>query len=91
MADRARVDVCDYRDVTGRYDKMTLRAWRDRWVSNRAAVAGAYGERWYRLWHFFLHWAALAGERGAAFTYQVVLHKNHDRFPRLALQFGGAG
>jgi cyclopropane fatty-acyl-phospholipid synthase-like methyltransferase len=67
---------------------LTLRAWRDRWIANRAAVVAAYGERWYRLWHFFLHWAALIGERGAAFTYQVVMHKNHDRFERQELEFG---
>lgn len=67
---------------------LTLKAWRDLWVSNREAVVAAYGERWFRLWHFFLHWAALTGERGGAFTYQVVLHKNHDRFPRHELEFG---
>lgn len=67
---------------------LTLRAWRDLWVSNRAEIIRAYGERWYRLWRFFLHWAALIGERGAAFTYQIVMHKNHDRFPRHELEFG---
>ena len=69
---------------------LTLRAWRDLWASNRAEVVKAYGERWYRLWHFFLHWAALMGEQGAAFTYQVTLHKNHDRFPRHQLQYGSS-
>jgi sphingolipid C9-methyltransferase len=68
---------------------LTLRAWRERWSSNREEVVATYGERWYRLWSFFLYWAALMGEEGAGFTYQVLLHKNHRRFPRLELEFGG--
>ena len=61
---------------------LTLRAWRDLWVSNKAEVVNAYGERWYRLWYFFLHWSALMGDQGTGFTYQVTLHKNHDKFNR---------
>ncbi len=48
----------------------------------------AYGERWYRLWYFFLHWSALIGEQGSAFTYQLLMHKNSDSFDRTSLQFG---
>jgi len=70
---------------------LTLRAWRDLWESNRSQVVAAYGERWYRLWSFFLHWAALMGEEGAGFTYQVTMHKNHKKFPRVALQFDKPG
>jgi sphingolipid C9-methyltransferase len=61
---------------------LTLRAWRDLWVSNKDAVVKAYGERWYRLWNFFLHWSALMGAQGTGFTYQVTLHKNHGRYNR---------
>jgi cyclopropane fatty-acyl-phospholipid synthase-like methyltransferase len=68
---------------------LTLRAWRDNWTSHRAEVVKAYGERWYRLWSFFLYWARLMGEQGAGFTYQVTMHKNSDRFPRHELQYGG--
>ncbi|MEB2311434.1 MAG: class I SAM-dependent methyltransferase [Sorangiineae bacterium] len=66
---------------------LTLKLWRESWIANREAVVKAYGERWYRLWNFFLYWARLSGERGAAFTYQVTMHKNHDKFPRVDLQF----
>ena len=47
-----------------------------------AQVIKAYGERWYRLWYFFLHWSALMGDQGTGFTYQVTMHKNHDKFNR---------
>jgi len=66
---------------------LTLRAWRDLWVRNRAEVVSAYGERWFRLWHFFLEWSALIGEQGSAQTYQVLLHKNRDGFKRQELAF----
>jgi cyclopropane fatty-acyl-phospholipid synthase-like methyltransferase len=67
---------------------LTLRHWRDIWQSNRENVIKSYGERWYRLWYFFLHWSALIGEQGSAFTYQMLMHKNSDSFNRKAVQFG---
>jgi len=86
-AENAGFEVADVERLSAHY-VLTLRAWRDRWVQNRAQVVLAYGERWYRLWSFFLHWAALMGDEGAGFTYQVVLHKNHVAFPRHTHQFG---
>jgi sphingolipid C9-methyltransferase len=86
-AEDAGFEIADVERMSAHY-VLTLRAWRERWQSNRSSVVLAYGERWYRLWSFFLYWAALMGEEGAGFTYQVVLHKNHVRFPRLDLEFG---
>lgn len=40
----------------------------------------------YRLWYFFLHWSALIGEQGSAFTYNVTMHKNHNSLKRAALK-----
>jgi cyclopropane fatty-acyl-phospholipid synthase-like methyltransferase len=80
-------EVTDVENMSPHY-VITLRAWRDHWVSNKEKVVKAYGERWYRLWYFFLHWSALIGEQGSAFTYQVMMHKNSDSFDRTKLQFG---
>jgi cyclopropane fatty-acyl-phospholipid synthase-like methyltransferase len=80
-------EVTDVENMSPHY-VITLRAWRDHWVSNRENVIKAYGERWYRLWYFFLHWSALIGEQGSAFTYQMLMHKNSDSFNRTKLQFG---
>ena len=80
-AEKAGFEVSDVERMSSHYI-LTLRAWRDLWVSNKAEVTKAYGERWYRLWYFFLHWSALMGDQGTGFTYQVTMHKNHDKFNR---------
>lgn len=84
-AEAAGFEIADVENMSVHYVR-TLRAWRDRWVSNREAIVKAYGERWYRLWHFFLHWSALMGEQGTGFTYQVTMHKNHSTVDRRKLQ-----
>jgi cyclopropane fatty-acyl-phospholipid synthase-like methyltransferase len=80
-------EVTDVENMSPHY-VLTLRHWRDIWQSNRENVIKSYGERWYRLWYFFLHWSALIGEQGSAFTYQMLMHKNSDSFNRKAVQFG---
>ncbi len=80
-------EVIDVENMSPHY-VLTLRAWRKHWLSNRQAVVAAYGERWFRLWSFFLHWSALIGEQGSAFTYQLVMHKNSNSFDRMGLRFG---
>lgn len=80
-------EVTDVENMSPHY-VLTLRAWRDIWLGNREHVIKAYGEKWFRLWYFFLHWSALIGEQGSAFTYQILMHKNSDSFDRKKLQFG---
>ena len=60
----------------------TIKLWHDNWISNKGAVKAAYGERWYRIWHFFLAWSSIIGAQGNAACYQVVLNKNQDAFDR---------
>ncbi len=84
-AEEAGFEVADVERMSGHYVR-TLRQWRDLWIGNREEIVKAYGERWYRLWKFFLHWSALMGDQGTGFTYQVVLHKNHESFPRQILE-----
>ncbi|HSC88494.1 MAG TPA: cyclopropane-fatty-acyl-phospholipid synthase family protein [Polyangiaceae bacterium] len=69
---------------------LTLKAWRDLWISNRTEVLSTYGERWYRLWLFFLEWSARIGEQGSAQTYQITFHKDRNAFAREQLVFGEA-
>ena len=80
-AEDAGFEIRDVENMSSHYIR-TLRAWRDHWVSNKEAVVKAYGERWYRLWYFFLHWSALIGDQGTGFTYQVTMYKNHEKFDR---------
>jgi cyclopropane fatty-acyl-phospholipid synthase-like methyltransferase len=60
----------------------TIKKWHDNWLSNKDAVIAAYGERWFRIWHFFLAWSVLVAEQGNAACFQVVLNKNLDAFDR---------
>jgi cyclopropane fatty-acyl-phospholipid synthase-like methyltransferase len=86
-AEDAGFEIVDVEPMSANY-VLTLRAWSRLWEQHRAEVVAAYGERWFRLWRFFLHWSALIGEQGTALTYQVLMHKNHDTFGRRALRFG---
>jgi cyclopropane fatty-acyl-phospholipid synthase-like methyltransferase len=60
----------------------TIRRWHDNWLSNKADVIAAYGERWFRLWHLFLAWSTKIADQGNASCYQVVFNKNIDAFDR---------
>ena len=61
---------------------LTIRRWHDNWVRNAEAVRQSYGERWYRLWNFFLAWSWRIGAQGNSECFQVVAHKNLDGFDR---------
>jgi len=60
----------------------TIQRWFDNWMSNREAIVAAYGERWFRIWRFFLAWSVIIGEQGNAACFQVVANKNLDQFDR---------
>ena len=60
----------------------TIRKWHDNWLRNEAEVKAAYGERWFRIWHFFLAWSTIIAKQGNASCYQVVLNKNLDTYDR---------
>lgn len=61
---------------------LTIRRWHENWQRNAEAVRKAYGERWYRLWNFFLAWSSRIGAQGNSECFQVVAHKNLDGFDR---------
>ena len=60
----------------------TIQKWHQNWLSNKERVIAAYGERWFRIWHFFLAWSVIIAEQGNASCFQVVLNKNLDQFDR---------
>jgi sphingolipid C9-methyltransferase len=60
----------------------TIKLWHDNWLSNKEAIVKAYGERWFRIWHFFLGWSTIIAEQGNAACFQVVLNKNLDKYDR---------
>ncbi|HEX9619848.1 MAG TPA: cyclopropane-fatty-acyl-phospholipid synthase family protein [Polyangiaceae bacterium] len=62
---------------------VTIKLWHDNWLKNREAVVAAYGERWFRIWNFFLAWSTVVAEQGNAACFQVVMNKNLDQFDRM--------
>jgi cyclopropane fatty-acyl-phospholipid synthase-like methyltransferase len=79
--ERAGFEMQSLENVSIHY-AYTIRRWRENWLRNREAVLGAYGERWFRLWNFFLAWSASIAEQGNGSCVQVVLHKNLDAYDR---------
>jgi cyclopropane fatty-acyl-phospholipid synthase-like methyltransferase len=61
---------------------LTIRRWHENWQRNREKIRESYGERWYRLWNFFLAWSWRIGAQGNSECFQVVAHKNLDDFDR---------
>lgn len=46
-------------DVLGVHYSATIYRWYKNWVSNKDKVIAEYGERWYRIWVFFLAYSVL--------------------------------
>ncbi|THH15195.1 hypothetical protein EW146_g5245 [Bondarzewia mesenterica] len=70
-------------DVLGVHYSATLWHWYNNWVSNKDKVIAAYGERWYRIWVFFLAWSVLIARHGGSSVFQFTLHKNLNAYPRI--------
>jgi cyclopropane fatty-acyl-phospholipid synthase-like methyltransferase len=79
--EKAGFEVHSIENISGHY-ATTLSNWRRNWNRNRGAILAAYGERWFRIWNFFLAWSVLVAEQGNASCYQAVLNKNVDSFDR---------
>lgn len=60
----------------------TIEKWHQNWMRNREEVGATYGERWYRIWHFFLAWSTIIAKQGNAACFQIVMNKNLDGFDR---------
>jgi sphingolipid C9-methyltransferase len=63
-------------DNRGVHYAATIRKWYDNWKSNRDAVVGKYGERWYRTWLMFLGWSVIIGGQGSSTVFMITMTKN---------------
>lgn len=61
----------------------TLWRWYRNWKGNEGKVRAKYGDRWYRIWEFFLASSVIASRQGGASCYQIVMHKNLNAFHRV--------
>lgn len=47
-------------DVLGVHYSATIHRWYLNWKSNKEKVIAAYGQRWYRIWEFFLAYSIMS-------------------------------
>jgi cyclopropane-fatty-acyl-phospholipid synthase len=59
----------------------TLRDWRRRFLANRAAVEARYGERFCRMWEFYLVASEASFLAGVHVNYQLQLCRNPEALP----------
>jgi cyclopropane fatty-acyl-phospholipid synthase-like methyltransferase len=84
VAEKSGWEVQGVENVSRHYSQ-TLRLWRANWESNRARTVAEHGERWFRIWQFFLAWSQIVAEQGNAACFQVVMNKNLDTLDRRTL------
>ncbi|EIW80833.1 sphingolipid C9-methyltransferase [Coniophora puteana RWD-64-598 SS2] len=70
-------------DVLGVHYSATLWRWYKNWVSNKERVLEKYGERWFRIWAFFLAYATIISRQGGCSVFQLTLHKNLNAYHRI--------
>lgn len=78
-------------DTIGVHYSATLWRWYRNWMGNKEKIEAKYGNKWFRIWEFFLAWSTIASRQGSATCYQIVLHKNLNSFHRvegIPTQFG---
>jgi sphingolipid C9-methyltransferase len=82
VMEKANFEAHSVENITIHYG-LTIQRWYDNWISNQAEITAAYGDRWFRIWRFFLAWSTIIAEQGNAACFQVVLNKNLDSFDRM--------
>jgi cyclopropane fatty-acyl-phospholipid synthase-like methyltransferase len=69
----------------GVHYSQTIYYWYLNWKSNEKYIKLNYGERWYRIWYFFLAWSVLISKVGRSSCYQIICHKNLSEYNRSKL------
>jgi len=84
VAEKSGWEVQGVENISRHYGQ-TLRVWRANWEGHRARVVAEHGERWFRVWQFFLAWSQIVAEQGSAACFQAVMNKNLDSLDRREL------
>ncbi|KAK0544417.1 hypothetical protein OC861_004858 [Tilletia horrida] len=70
-------------DVLGVHYSATIDRWLKNWKANEANVKGKYGEKWWRVWLYFLASSVIIAREGGSSLFQITLHKNLNAFHRI--------
>lgn len=68
----------------------TLKAWRERFLANRAEIAALYDERFCRMWEFYLCLSEVAFRHRGCMVFQIQLSKRVDAVPLTRDYISGA-
>ncbi|PGH15532.1 hypothetical protein AJ79_02314 [Helicocarpus griseus UAMH5409] len=63
-------------DTIGVHYSGTIWRWYRNWLNNADKIKAKYGNRWYRIWEYFLAYSTIAPRQGSATCYQITLVKN---------------
>jgi len=69
--------------VLGVHYSATIYRWYKNWISNKDKVVEKYGDRWYRIWVFFLAYSVIIARNGGSSVFQLTLHKNLNAYARI--------
>ena len=71
-------------DTIGIHYSHTINHWYNNWIKDEAKskMEGKYGERLYRIWEIFLAWSTIIARQGNSTCFQIVCHKNLNRYDR---------
>ncbi|KAL8717063.1 MAG: hypothetical protein Q9225_005661 [Loekoesia sp. 1 TL-2023] len=81
-------------DTIGVHYSATLWRWYRNWMANREKVEAKYGNRWFRIWEYFLAYSTIIARQGSATCYQITMVKNLNsthRMEGIPSQFGLLG
>ncbi|CAK3852451.1 fatty acid methyltransferase [Lecanosticta acicola] len=81
-------------DTIGVHYSATLWRWYRNWIGNKDKIIPKYGNRWYRIWEYFLAYSTITSRQGGATCFQITLVKNINsthRVEGIPTQFGLAG
>jgi cyclopropane-fatty-acyl-phospholipid synthase len=78
--ERSGLLICDIEILRLHYAE-TLKAWRDRFVARRIEMVRLYGERFFRLWEFYLAASEMTFRKQNMMNFQIQLTKRQGVVP----------
>jgi cyclopropane-fatty-acyl-phospholipid synthase len=79
-SERSRLIAADVENLRLHYAR-TLREWYKRCLAHKDEILALYGERFYRMWIFYLSGATAAFESGSMCNYQIQYLRNRHALP----------
>lgn len=70
-------------DNIGVHYSSTLWKWYRNWQTMKPEMTAKYGERWVRIWDFFLAYSTIISRQGSATCFQILLRKNINSYHRV--------